>query len=139
KVITTFGRRAFRRPLDADETSGFVAKYQQARTLGVDALGALQHVVHIMLASPQFLYRVELDPTVTDTTAHPVTGYELASRLSYALWSSMPDDGLLADAETGKLLEPATMDTQVDRMLGDSRSEMVVQNFAAQWFGSRRL
>ena len=139
KVITTFGRRAFRRPLDADETKALVAKYQEARTLGVDAMGSLQHVVHIMLVSPQFLYRIELDPNVKDTTPHPVSAHELASRLSYALWSSMPDDPLFAEADSGKLLEPATLATQVDRMLGDSRSDMLVQNFAGQWFGSRRL
>lgn len=139
KVITAFGKRAFRRPLTTDESSAFVAKYQQARTLGTDALGALQHVVHIMLASPQFLYRIEGDPNVTDTTAHALTGYELASRLSYALWSSMPDDALFADADNGKLLDAATLDTQLDRMLADPRSDALVQNFAAQWFGSRRL
>lgn len=139
KVITGFGRRAFRRPLDADETKGLVAKYQEARTLGVDAMGALQHVVHIMLASPQFLYRVEIDASPTDTAAHPVNSYELASRLSYALWSSMPDDPLFAAAESGKLAEPAMLDAQVDRMLQDQRANMLVENFAAQWFGSRRL
>lgn len=139
KVITAFGRRAYRRPLDADEIKGLVAKYQEARTLGVDALGALQHVVHIVLASPQFLYRIEFDRSVTDTAPHEVTNYELASRLSYALWSSMPDDTLLANAESGKLMQPAMLVTEVDRLLADSRSEMLVKNFAAQWFGSRRL
>lgn len=139
KVIAAFGRRAYRRPLDAGEASALLAKYQEARTLGVDAMGSLQHVVHIILASPPFLYRIELDPNVKDTTAHPVSAYDLASRLSYALWSSMPDDALFADADSGKLLEPATLDAQVDRMLGDVRADMLVQNFAGQWFGSRRL
>lgn len=139
KVITSFGRRAFRRPLDTEETKTLVAKYQQARTLGVDAMGSLQHVVHIMLSSPQFLYRVEIDGSLTDTSAHAVSGYELASRLSYALWSSMPDDALFAAAESGKLAEPATLEAEVERMLKDSRANMLVDNFAAQWFGSRRL
>jgi hypothetical protein len=139
KVITTFGRRAFRRPLTSEESTALLAKYQEARTLGADPLGSLQHVVHVMLVSPQFLYRIEADPSVSDTSVHPLNGYELASRLSYALWSSMPDDALLADAESGKLGDAATLDAQVDRMLADSRSDMLVQNFAAQWFGSRRL
>ena len=139
KVITTFGRRAFRRPLDSAETSSLLAKYQEARTLGVDAMGALQHVVHVMLVSPQFLYRIEFDPDVANVTPHAVSSYELASRLSYALWSSMPDDTLLASADSGDLSQPSTLLTQVDRMLGDSRSDMLVKNFAAQWFGSRRL
>ena len=139
KVITAFGRRAYRRPLDADETKGLVAKYQEARTLGLDALGGLQHVVHIMLASPQFLYRIEIDRSLTETAPHDVTAYELASRLSYALWSSMPDDTLLASAESGKLSQAAMLDAEVDRLLADPRSDMLVKNFAAQWFGSRRL
>lgn len=139
KVITAFGRRAYRRPLDADEVKGLVAKYQEAKTLGTDALGALQHVVHIMLVSPQFLYRMEFDRSLTDTAPHELTNHELASRLSYALWSSMPDDTLLTNADGGKLSQAATLDAEIDRMLADSRSNMLVQNFAAQWFGSRRL
>ena len=68
-----------------------------------------------------------------------MSGYELASRLSYALWSSSPDDTLLARAESGELVQPETLDAEVDRMLDDSRSTMLVENFAAQWFGARRL
>jgi len=139
KVITAFGRRAYRRPLDADEIKALVAKYQEARTLGSDAIGALQHVVHIVLASPQFLYRIEFDRSVTDTTPHDLSAFELASRLSYALWSSMPDDTLLANAESGKLSQAAMLDAEVDRLLTDAHSDMLVKNFAAQWFGSRRL
>jgi hypothetical protein len=138
-VITNFGKRAFRRPLEASEYEGFVAKYQQALTLGVDALGALEHVVHIMLASPQFLYRIEFDPNLADPAPHAVSGYELASRLSYALWSSMPDDLLFGRAESGELVQPDVLAAEVDRMLADPRSAMLVENFAAQWFGSRRL
>ena len=89
-------QRAYRRPLDDAESKGLLAKYDEARKLGVDALGALQHVVHVMLASPQFLYRMEFDANLSDTTAHDLSSYELASRLSYALWSSMPDDTLFA-------------------------------------------
>ena len=61
-MITTFGLRAFRRPLEPSESAGLAAKYEEARALGVDPMGALQHVVHIVLTSPQFLYRIELDP-----------------------------------------------------------------------------
>ncbi len=138
-VITTFGKRAFRRPLEQSELEGFLAKYQEALGLGVDAMGALEHVVHIMLASPQFLYRIEFDPDLADPTPHEVSGYELASRLSYALWSSMPDDELLGRAESGELLQADVLSAEVDRMLDDPRAVMLVENFAAQWFGSRRL
>lgn len=138
-VIRTFGARAFRRPLEASEVTELVSRYQQAVDLGVDALGALQHVVHVMLASPQFLYRIEFDPNLADTAPHPVTSFELASRLSYALWSSMPDDALFAQAESGALTQPDTLVAEVDRMVDDPRSAMLAENFAAQWFGSRRL
>lgn len=138
-VIRDFGQRAFRRPLTAEESSGLLAKYEQAKTLGVDAMGALQHVVHIILSSPQFLYRIEFDPNLADPAPHPLSAYELASRLSYALWSSMPDDPLFAEAARGGLSTPDALRTQVERMLGDDRSEMLVKNFAAQWFGSKRL
>lgn len=139
KVITSFGARAYRRPLSDSETKDLLAKYDDARKLGTDAMGALQHVVHIMLASPPFLYRIELDADLANTTAHALNGYELASRLSYALWSSMPDDTLFALAKSGDLSNPDTLSAQVDRMLDDSRSDMLAQNFAAQWFGSKRL
>jgi hypothetical protein len=138
-TIRAFGRRAFRRPLEASEVQDFLTRYQEALDLGVDALGALQHVVHAMLASPQFLYRIEFDPNLADPAPHAVSSYELASRLSYALWSSMPDDPLFALAESGALLQPETLATEVDRMVDDGRSSMLAENFAAQWFGSRRL
>jgi hypothetical protein len=128
-VIRDFGRRAFRRPLSADESADLLSKYQEALTLGVDAMAALQHVVHIVLASPQFLYRIEYDPDLSNTAPHPLDGYELASRLSYALWSTMPDEALFAEA----------LRAQVDRMLADPHSEMLAKNFAARWFGSKRL
>jgi len=139
KVIAAFGARAYRRPLSDTESKDLLAKYDEAKKLGTDAMGALQHVMHIMLASPPFLYRIELDPSVSDKTAHDLTGYELASRLSYALWSSMPDDTLFALAKSGELSKPDTLSAQVDRMFDDSRSDMLAQNFAAQWFGSRRV
>ena len=139
KVIGEFGAKAFRRPLTADEGAGLLKKYQEALALGVDALAALQHVVHIVLASPQFLYRIEADPDLTSAAPHKLDGYELASRLSYALWSSMPDDELFGKAASGALVSPAALEAEVDRMLADGRSEMLVKNFAARWFGSKRL
>jgi hypothetical protein len=138
-VIRDFGLRAFRRPVTAVESTRLLESYQEALALGVDALGALQHVVHILLSSPQFLYRVEFDPNLADPTPHPLDGYELASRMSYALWSSMPDDALFAAAAGSMLAAPEQLSAEVDRLLGHERSEMLVKNFAAQWFGSARL
>ncbi|RYZ01425.1 MAG: DUF1592 domain-containing protein [Myxococcales bacterium] len=139
KVIADLGLRAFRRPLTAEESASLVEKYQEAVALGLDPQGALQHVLHVTLASPQFLYRMELDPDPANAAPRKLDGYELASRLSYALWSSMPDDELLAQAATGALGSPESLTSEVDRMLSDARSEMLVKNFAGRWFGSKRL
>ena len=139
KVISEFGQRAFRRPLTADESARLLEKYKEALTLGADAMAALQHVTHVILASPQFLYRIERDADLTSVTPHKLDNYELATRLSYALWSSMPDDALFKQAASGALTNAEAVNAEVDRMLGDPRSEMLVKNFAARWFGSQRL
>jgi Protein of unknown function (DUF1592)/Protein of unknown function (DUF1588)/Protein of unknown function (DUF1587)/Protein of unknown function (DUF1595) len=139
KVMAEFGAKAFRRPLTSEEGARLLKKYQEALALGVDAMGALQHVVHILLASPQFLYRIELDPDLASPAPHKLDGYELASRLSYALWSSMPDDELFGQAASGALVSSSALELEVDRMLADGRSEMLVKNFGARWFGSKRL
>jgi hypothetical protein len=136
-VIKSFGLRAFRRPLDVAEVADFVARYQEAMAQQLDHNAALQHVVRIMLASPQFIYRVELDPDPAVT--HPLSGYELATRLSYFLWSSMPDAALFAAAETAELAALDRLELEVDRMLADPRSRELVDNFASQWLGTRRL
>jgi hypothetical protein len=87
-----------------------------------------------MLVSPNFLFRIEHDPNPTDPTApHRISDVELASRLSYFLWSSMPDDELLDLAEAGKLHAPGALDAQVKRMLADPRASALADNFAAQW------
>jgi hypothetical protein len=138
-VIRDFGLRAFRRPITPAESAALLAKYQEAQTLGATAMGAIEHLVHIMLASPEFLYRIEHDANLADPTPHPLDGYELASRLSYALWSSMPDDTLLQRAADGAILAPEGLLGEVERMLGDPRSEMLVKNFAGQWLGIHRL
>ncbi|HEX2881828.1 MAG TPA: DUF1592 domain-containing protein, partial [Polyangiaceae bacterium] len=140
--VETFGLRAFRRPLDATETTRFVGLYNTATTtLGLDHTGALQHLVKIMLLSPHFLYRLEADPDVAGAVAakRPLNGYELASRLSYTLWSSMPDATLLQLAGTGELLEPTTMQAQVDRMLQDAKGSAFLSDFFGQWFSIRQL
>lgn len=138
-TIEAFGLRAFRRPLESSEMDDLLLRYQQALDLGLDAFGALQHVVHVVLSSPQFLYRIEFDPNPLDATPHALSGFELASRLSYALWSSMPDDQLFGLAASGGLAQPETLAAEVDRMIADPRAAMLTKNFAAQWFGSKRL
>jgi hypothetical protein len=137
--IEAFGKRAFRRPLEQAELDRLLATYQSAIDLGESSDGAMQHVLHVALAAPQFLYRIEFDPAPADGTPHPLTAWELASRLSYALWSSMPDEQLFSAAEAGMLSTAAALDTEIDRMLADERSQMLSVNFAGQWLGSRRL
>ena len=138
-IISSFGTRAFRRPLEASEQQWLLEAYQSALALGEDPSGAIEHVVHIVLSSPQFLYRIEFDPSLTDSAPHALSGYELASRLSYALWSSMPDDALFALAGSGELSKPETLRAEVDRMLLLPGAEMLIKNFAAQWLGINRL
>jgi hypothetical protein len=136
-IIKTFGLKAWRRPLEVPELADLLVRYQAALSLGLDHSRAVQHVVRILLTSPQFIYRIEVDPD--PTTVHPLSGYELASRLSYLMWSSMPDGTLFSAAEAGELAKPERLTQEVDRMLADPHSRELVDNFAAQWLGSRRL
>lgn len=136
-IISAFGLKAWRRPLEVGETADLVVRYQAALGLGLDHQGALQHVVRIMLTSPQFIYRIEFDPDAT--SVHALSGYELASRLSYLMWSSMPDAALFDAASSGALQDTQRLSQEVERLLGDPRSRELVDNFAAQWLGSRRL
>src|SRR5262249_11165400 len=100
----------------------------------------IQLALQAILVSPHFLFRIEHDASPTDpTAAHPITDIELASRLSYFLWSSMPDDELIALAEAGKPHAPETLDAQVKRMLADERSSAIADNFAGQWLELRNL
>ncbi len=135
-MIQAFGLRAFRRPLETAETADFVVRYQEALAQGLTHDAALQHVVRILLASPQFIYRIEFD---AQQAAHTLTGYELASRLSYLMWSSMPDAALFAAAASGELSAAERLPAEVDRMLADPKSHELVDNFAEQWLGARRL
>lgn len=135
-IIQTFGRQAWRRPLDATETQQLVTRYSEAlTTLGKDHEGAIGHVLRIMLTSAPFLYWIEIDPNLQAAAAdkRPVSGYELASRLSYALWGSLPDSALLDLADSGSLTDPATLSAQVDRLLDDPKGPRFLQSFFNQW------
>ncbi|HTA18712.1 MAG TPA: DUF1592 domain-containing protein, partial [Polyangia bacterium] len=132
-IVTACGLRAWRRPLAGDEADGLVALATAAEGGGATFEAAIQRVVTALLASAPFLMRMEIDPDPTSVTAHLVTPYELASRLSYLLWSSMPDDQLFARAADGTLTQTAVLTAQVDRMLADPRADGFVDGFAAQW------
>ena len=134
QILTPFLKRAWRRPVTADEVSGIASLVQVATQEGQPFVQGIQLALEAALLSPHFLFRVEIDPDPAATTPHPLSDYELASRLSYFVWSSMPDDALLASADSGKLTkDDKELDAQLERMLGDSKARALLDNFAAQW------
>ncbi len=139
EILSTLMRRAFRRPVtDRDLESGLEA-YRLGRVeSGFE--GGIEMAVAAILVSPDFLFRIERDPPGVDPgTPYRVGGEELASRLSFFLWSSIPDDELLNAALQGDLERPAGLDRQIGRMLRDPRSQSLLTNFAAQWLHLRNL
>lgn len=139
QIISEFALRAFRRPVPADETNRLMALYSQAKADAQTFEQSVRVPLTAVLVSPQFLFRIEVDPQGQPGVVHRVSDYELASRLSYFLWSSMPDDELLLLAGQGKLHEPAVQRAQVKRMLADPKSKEFVENFTGQWLELRNL
>ncbi len=139
KIIAGLAHRAYRRPFAVDDLPQLVALYKQGAETGGFESGvrlALQKI----LVSPEFLFRVELDPPdAPPGSVHRISDIELASRLSFFLWSSIPDDELLAVAERGGLSDPSMLERQVRRMLADPRSQSLVKNFAGQWLFLRNI
>ena len=131
-------QRAFRRPVNDGEVEPFLrfAKLAQDRQEPFER--AMQVVLQAVLVSPQFLFRIE-DPAASGPTARAISDHELAVRLSYFLWSSMPDDELFRLANQGTLHQDEVLTAQVDRMLADSRSSALTENFAGQWLALRKL
>ena len=139
KVLLSFAKRAYRRPVTEADIQIPFKLYQDGRAAGGFDAG-IERALRALLVSPEFLFRVENDPpNVAANTAYRLTDLELASRLSFFLWSSIPDDTLLDLAIQGKLREPGMLEKQVRRMLADSRSQMLVTSFADQWLYLRNL
>ncbi len=140
KILTGLARRFYRRPATDAEIAQIMKIAALARKNGETAEGSVEVALEAILVSPNFLFRVEHDPNPTDSIAvHKVSDLELATRLSYFLWSSTPDDELLRVAEQKKLHEPAVLEAQVKRMLGDPHSNALVDNFVGQWLELRNL
>jgi len=137
KLIEYHGPRIWRRPLTSDETTRLLAFYEAAEKRTLKFESAAKQLVKAMLLSSNFLYRIEEEKPTKD--AQPIGDYELASRLSYFLWSSMPDEELFNAAKDGKLRDPAARDQQVIRMLKDPKAHTFAENFMTQWFGTRQL
>ncbi|PYR24495.1 MAG: hypothetical protein DMF98_15215 [Acidobacteria bacterium] len=140
RILSTLARRAYRRPLTNDDIHTLVNFYQVARKQG-DFDAGIRAGIERVLVSPDFLFRIAADPAgAAPGTAYVLPDIELASRLSFFLWSSIPDDELLDTATRGKLHEPAELDRQVRRMLSDKRARTaLVQNFFEEWLQTRNV
>jgi hypothetical protein len=140
QILDVTGTRIFRRPLTTEEAATYKKVYDASKALGDNHEVSVKNMVRALLSSAEFLYRIELDAAPDDaTTKHPVTAYELASRLSYFLWSSAPDDQLLAAAKDDSLLKNEILGQAVDYMLASQKADRFVLNFAGQWLGARRV
>jgi hypothetical protein len=137
--IHDFGRRAYRRPLENAEADILRRVYESARREGLSFEEGLRRILRVMLSSPQFLYRPETGVPSPGQSAAPLTSYEVASRLSYFLWSSMPDDALLEAAEANALETPDAIESQARRMMKDPRARATIAAFHAQWLRLARL
>jgi mono/diheme cytochrome c family protein len=139
RILSTLAARAYRRTASNEEVADLLSAYEQGRSNGSFRTG-VQFGLRRILASPSFVFRPEAEPTAAAVgTAYRVSDTELASRLSFFLWSSIPDDELLRVAREGRLSHPATLRDQMRRMLTDQRSSAFVRNFAGQWLHLRNL
>ena len=140
RFITDFLGRAFRRPATPEDLTAYQAAFDQARQIGEDFASGVRAVIARTLQSPRFLYRAELGETVdaTKKLARP-TGYEMASRLSYLLWGTMPDPDLMSAARQSKLVTPEGVRAEAERMLKDDRAHDVVRYFHGMLLGTLGL
>jgi hypothetical protein len=138
-ILSPIMRRAYRRPIDEADLQAILPLYAEGRQQGGFEAG-IERALAAILVNPRFLFRVEATPLgISPGATYPIGDVELASRLSFFLWSSLPDDELLDLAEQGRLRDPDVMSRQVERMLSDERSAALVTNFADQWLHLRNL
>jgi mono/diheme cytochrome c family protein len=140
KILTNLERHAYRRPVTPADVEAPVSFYKRARQSGGSFDDGIRAGVARVLSSPYFLYRIEQDPAGARAgAAHPISDIELASRLSFFLWSSIPDEKLVDLAEAGRLRQPEVLAAQVRRMIQDDRADALVENFTGQWLQLRNL
>ena len=140
RVIATLARKAYRRPVTGAEVAGLTRFVKLATDDGQSVEQGIGLAIQAMLVSPHFLFHIERDLYPNDPTqTHQIADVELASRLSYFLWNSMPDEELLSLAERRRLRAPGVLDAQVKRMLADPRASALAENFAGQWLETRNL
>jgi mono/diheme cytochrome c family protein len=139
-ILSTLARRAYRRPVTDIEMARLTGFYERDRTTSGSFDAGIENALAFMLVSPQFLFRFERDPAnAAPDSVYRISDVELASRLSFFIWSSIPDDQLLNLAVQGKLQNPAVLEQQVKRMLADHRARALGSNFAGQWLYLRNL
>ena len=139
QIITELASRAYRRPATRQEIEGLL-RFVDRGARGRTPAHGIELAIQAMLMSPNFLFRIERDPNPRDPrSVHDVSPFELAARLSYFVWSSMPDDELMTLAGSGRLSDPTVLDAQVTRMLADRRASAFAENFAGQWLETRNL
>jgi len=140
QIVASLARHAYRRPVTDQDTETLLGFYQQGRNEGGNFDHGIEMALRRVLMDPEFYFRKEIEPAnVPAGKTYRITDLELASRLSFFLWSSIPDEELLGLATQNKLHEPAILDAQVKRMLADKRSDQLVVNFAGQWLSLRAL
>jgi mono/diheme cytochrome c family protein len=140
QILSTLARRAYRRPVTDADMETLLSFYQAGRNQGGNFEAGIENSLRLILASPKFLFRSEPDPArVVPGSIYHVSDLELASRLSFFLWSSIPDDELLNVAAEGKLKDPEVLDREVRRMLADPKAVALVNNFAEQWLFLRNV
>jgi hypothetical protein len=137
RIVEHFAMRGFRRPLENQEIENLLRIYDRARDKKLDFETGVRAALTAILASPNFLFRVEADRE--STQPYRISEYELASRLSYFLWSSMPDEELFRLAKQHRLSDPKVLEQQVVRMIGDEKSKVFTESFASQWLRVREL
>ena len=133
KILETFARHAWRRPVEPPEIAALVSLYEKSRSMTPDFLSAIAQPLQAVLVSPHFLFVVETEPQ--GAGVQRLTAHQLATRLALFLWSSVPDEELLALADSQKILEEPTLKMQVRRMLADDRSRALGESFGLQWLG----
>jgi len=139
RITTNLATRAFRRPAAAGDVQALMEFYQAGRKEG-DFERGIEMVLTRILADPRFIYRIETEPASAKTNQpYRISDLDLASRLSFFLWSSVPDEELITVASQGRLKDPAVLERQVRRMLKDSRADALTANFAGQWLNLRGL
>ena len=140
RIVSTLARKAYRRPVKTAEVAALMKLVDGVTREGLSVEHGIQTALTAMLVSPDFLFRIERDAQPRNAAAvHRVTDVELASRLSYFLWSSMPDARLMDLAERDRLKDAAVLDAEVTRMLADPRASALAENFAGQWLETRNL